>query len=124
MIVSLQISDELYEHYAKRNPGDPRAALAEALKLYKDLEPGVPRLVVENPDLRAIQGYVQGDLSSSTKLLEWIRKTATVKVGDWDIELSLGQRQRLEAMAKAMVQPLNEFAKNQLTSGIQKVVGV
>ena len=80
--------------------------------------------MVENPELRAIQGYVQGDLSTAARLLDYIRKTSTVKVGGWDIELSLGQKQRLEAMAKAMVQPLPEFAKAQLTAGIQKVVGV
>jgi hypothetical protein len=124
MIVSLKISDELYEHYAKRNPLDPRAALADALESFKALEPGVPRLVVENPDLRAIQGYVQGDLSTSAALLAWIRKTAAVKVGDWSIELSVGQRKHLKDMATALVQPLDEFAKNQLKAGIQKVVGV
>jgi len=124
MIVSIKISDELYEHYAKRNPGDPRAALVEALTAFQHLEPGIPRLVVENPELRAIQGFVQGDLSTPAALLAWIKKTATVQVGDWTVELTLGQRQRLEAMAKAMAQPVEDFAKTQLTAGIQRVVGV
>jgi hypothetical protein len=124
MVITIKISDELYEHYAQRNPLDPRAALAEALESFKALEPGVPRLVVENPELRAIQAYVQGDLSSSAALLAWIRKTAAVRVGDWEIELSLGQRQHLRDMANALVQPVDEFAKNQLKAGIQKVAGV
>ena len=124
MVVQIRIEDSLYEKYAKRHPADPRQALVDALKTFQDLEPGVPRLIVENPELRAIQGFVQGDLSSGASLLSWIKKTAAVRVGDWDIELSLGQRQHITAMANAMVQPVDEFAKNQLKSGIQKVAGV
>jgi len=124
MIVSLKISDELYEKYAKRNPEDPRAALAEALAAFQDLEPGIPRLVVENPELRRLKELSQEDLSTPGKLVSWAEKNAKVGMGGVEVELSLGVRQRLAAQAEFMKEPYQEFAKKQLGGAISRTFGV
>jgi len=124
MIVSIQIPDELYQKYAKRNPGDPRAALVEALVAWQDLEIGVPRLMVENPELRELKRLVQGDLSTPEALVTWAKRTAAVSVGGVELELSLGQRQRLEAQAEFFKEPYDAFVKKQLGPAISKVAGV
>lgn len=124
MIVQIKIPDELYEKYARRNPKDPRKALEEALETFQDLEPGVPRLVVENPELRELKRISQAVLGDAKELLEFVKRTTAVSVGGVEVELSLGARQRLEAMALAMTEPFDVFAKRQLKAGVDKVVGV
>lgn len=124
MIVSLKISDELYEQYAKRNPGDPRAALAEALEAWKDREIGVPRLILENPELRELKTITQADLSEPAHLVNWAKRTSTVDFSEVEVELSLGVRERLKAQADFMKEPFAEFAKKQLLGAISRTFGV
>jgi hypothetical protein len=123
MLLQIKISDELYEKYARRNPKDPRKALEEALELYQDLEPGVPRLVVENPELRELKRISQAVLADSKELLDFVKKTTSVSVGGVEVELSVAARQRLEAMALAMAEPFDSFAKRQLKAGVDRVIG-
>jgi hypothetical protein len=124
MIVSLKIPDELYEQYAKRNPGDPRKALAEALETWKNLEPGVPRLIVENPELRELKTLTQVDLSQAKNLLAWAKRSAKVSAAGVDLELPLGVRERLQAQADFMKEPYQEFARKQLAAAITRALGV
>ena len=124
MIVQIRISDELYEKYAKRNPQDPRAALGEALETFQDLEPGVPRLIVENPELRRLKELTQEDLSSPANLVKWAERSAKVGMSGVEVELSLGIRQRLAAQAEFMKEPFQEFAKKQLGGAISRSFGV
>ena len=124
MIVSLKVPDELYEVYAKRNPRDPRAAMAEALEAWKDREPGIPRLVVENPELRELQRLTQSELSQPKQLVDWAKRTVSVAVAGIEFELSLGQRQRLEAEAAALKQPFNAYLLQQLKLVVGRGLGV
>jgi hypothetical protein len=124
MLVQLKISDELYEAYAKRNPGNPRKALEEALEAHKSLEPGVPRLVVENPELRELKRLSGQVLADSKELLAYVRKTQAVSLGGVEVELSVGARQRLEALAQAVNEPYDHFTKRRLQGAVDQVVGV
>lgn len=124
MIVQLKVPDELYELYAKRNPGNPRKAMEEALEAFKVLEPGIPRLILENPELREIKRLSGEQLPDAQALLAYIKKTQAVSLGGVEIELNLGQRQRLEAMAEFFKQPYDQYAKQQLADGVQRVLGV
>lgn len=124
MLVQLKISDELYEAYAKRNPENPRKALEEALEAHKDLEPGIPRLVVENPELRELKRISRQVLGDSKELLEFVKKTCSVSLGGVEVELSLGARQRLEALATAGAEPYDTFTKRRLQNAVDQVVGV
>jgi hypothetical protein len=124
MIVTLKIEDSLYEQYAKRNPQNPRKALEEALEAHKDLEPGVPRLVVENPELRELKRLSQQVLGDSQELLAYVKKTTAVSLGGVEVELSLGARQRLEALALASAEAYDSFTKRRLQNAVDQVVGV
>lgn len=123
MIVQLRVSDELYEKYAKRNPQNPRKALEEALEAWQDAEPGIPRLVVENPELRRLKELSGQVLSDSKELVTWAEKTAAASVAGVDLPLSLGQRQRLVAQAQFFQQPLGEFIQKQFNALVVRELG-
>ena len=124
MLVQLKISDELYEKYARRNPENPRKALEETLELYKDLEPGVPRLIVENPELRELKRLSGQVLTDAKELLTYVKRTQTVSIGGVEVELSVGARQRLEALSLAVAEPYDVFTKRRLQNAVDQVVGV
>jgi hypothetical protein len=123
MILQIRVSDDLYTHYAKRNPGDPRKAIEEALETLKDLEPGVPRLVVENPELRELKQVAGIPLDSPHSLLEWAKKHANFSLSGFEVELSLGQRQRLAQMAGFMNVPVDAYVKQQVGSLLVRELG-
>lgn len=123
MLVQLRVDDELYQQYAKRNPGDPRKALEEALVAFKDLEPGVPRVVVENPELRELNRIVGEPVSSVAQLLNWAKKLTSFSVAGVEVELSPGQRQRLVQMAGFMNQPLDSYVKQQIGTMVLEKIG-
>ena len=124
MLVQLKISDELYEKYSKRNPQNPRKALEEALEAHQDLEPGVPRLVVENPELRELKRLSGQILEDSKALLAYVKKTQSVSIGGVEVELSVGARQRLEALAASIAEPYDKFTKRRLQNAVDQVVGI
>jgi hypothetical protein len=124
MLVQLKISDELYEKYSRRNPGNPRKALEETLEAHQDLEPGVPRLIVENPELRELKRLSGQILEDSKALLTYVRKTQAVSIGGVEVELSVGARQRLEALAASIPEPYDVFTKRRLQNAVDHVIGV
>jgi len=124
MLVQLKISDGLYERYAKRNPGNPRKALEEALEAHQDLEPGVPRLIIHNPELRELKRLSGQVLDDSKELLAYVKKTQTVSIGGVEVELSLGARQRLEALALSIAEPYDSFTRRRLQNAVDQVIGI
>jgi hypothetical protein len=123
MILQIRLSDELYQHYAKRHPGDPRKAIEDALEAHQDLEPGVPRVVLENPELRELSRVVGEPINSSAQLLAWVKRNTQFSVAGIDLELSLGQRQRLKQMADYMKQPLDGYVKQQIGTILTRELG-
>lgn len=115
MIVQLKIDDDLYAKYAKRNPKDPRKALEEALSTFQDVEIGVPRLTLENPELKELKTVAGEPIGSSADLVAWAKRHSNVSVAGVEVPLSVAQRQRLAALAP--------FFQEDLGTHIKRVVG-
>lgn len=124
MIVQLRVPDELYEAYARRNPEDPRAAMAESLAKFEKLDPKEDRLVLDKEALKALQAFVQGDLSEAKSLIDFVKRTTAVSAAGIELPLSVAVRTRLAAEARALEQPYDVYAKQQLSLAVTKILGV
>ena len=123
MLVQLRVDDDLYQLYAKRNPGDPRKAMEEALAAFQDLAPGIPRLVVENPELRELNRAVGFPVSSGAALIEHVKRLTSFSVAGVEVPLTPGQSQRLVQMAGFMQQPVDAYVRQQIGTMVTEKIG-
>lgn len=124
MIITLQIPDELYQHYAERNPSNPQSELAMALKEFAPYFPGKKRVVIEGEKLKQLSKILGHPISTADELLEHAQRSEKVTLGKGiEVELGVGQRQRLMAQAEFFKQPFEEFVKKQVSAGVVAIVG-
>ena len=131
MILSLRISDDLYQHYANRAPQAPQKELERALEAFRDLDPRENRVVVGGEDLKALSRLLGHPISTAKELLEHLNRSQRCSLGEGvEVALNPGQRARLKAQAdffnkagKATPEEFATFVKQQVSAGIIQVVG-
>lgn len=125
MILSIRIADDLYQHYAGRNPQKPQVELEKALEAFKELDPREARVVVAGEELKELSKLLGHPVSSSKELLEHVVRAGRVSLPEEGVELFLepALRARLKAQAdfmnksgKATPEEYRDFVKAQITS--------
>lgn len=125
MFVQIQISDELYQEYAARNPERPQKAIAETLQTFSKQDPKQAAIIFSGPELRELSRLLGHPISTAAELVEHVVRSERVSLGDGvEVLLNVGQRQRLKAQADFFKQDFKEFTKQQVAAGIVTTVGV
>lgn len=125
MIVSLKIPDELYEAYGRKNPEDPRAAMAETLAAFAASDPAARTVSLAGEDLKTAQSMLGQPFDTSEKFLELLRKALCVRFENVEVALTPAQRKSAEtSISFFKIKDADEFLRQKLAEGIKVVFGV
>jgi hypothetical protein len=124
MIVSLKVSDELYEEYGRRNPNNPRTAMADSLERFVSHDPGIKSVLLDGENLSLLQSALQTSLSDPAELTRLLIKALSVRVDEVEVALTPVQRKSIETNASFFKQTQGEFAKNKIEEGLRVAFGV
>lgn len=125
MIIQIRIPDELYAHYAERNPKRPQEELEKVLHEAKDILPGEQRILFSASQLRALKDLLEHPVSTAEEVLERIKKFKRVALPEGaEVELDEGQLTRLKAQhqASGFNMSFQDFVKRQLLAGLKVVL--
>jgi hypothetical protein len=123
VVLTIKISDELYEKYGKLNPQNPRYAIEKTLEKYSEAGYSSKVLVVTGEPLKDLQVSV-GQIDSAEELAEAVKRALSVRVDGIEVPLTEGQRKRLESNAKFYNQPQDEYAVSLIVRALQSAFGV
>jgi hypothetical protein len=124
MIVSLKVSDELYEEYGRRNPNNPRAAMADTLERFASHDPGIKSVTLEGDNLAQLQSALQTSLSDPDELTRLLIKALSVRVDEVEIALTPVQRKSIETNSAFFKQDPGDWTKNKVEEGLRVAFGV
>lgn len=124
MIVSLKVSDDLYEQYGRRNPNNPRAAMTDTLERFVSHDPGTKSVTLEGDNLRQLQEALQTSLSNPDEFTRLLVKALSVRVDDIEISLTPTQRKSIETNSAFFKQSPADWTKNKVVEGLRIAFGV
>jgi len=124
MIVSLKVSDDLYEQYGRRNPNNPRAAMIDTLERFASHDPGRKSLTLEGENLKQLQDALQTVLRDPDEATRLLLKALSVRVDDVEIALTPTQRKSIETNSAFFKQDPQNWAKNKIVEGLRVAFGV
>jgi hypothetical protein len=124
MIVSLKVSDELYEQYGRRNPNNPRAAMIDTLERFVSSDPGIKSLTLEGENLKQLQDALQTVLKDPDEATRLLLKALSVRVDEVEIALTPTQRKSIETNSAFFKQDPGDWTKNKVEEGLRVAFGV
>lgn len=125
MILSLRVPDELYAHYAQRNPKNPNAELEKALRVFKNLDPDGQTLFLDGEALREVKEILDHPVSTVEELLAHLRKWSRVRFPEdgLEVKLTAEQRQKLQSQSSFWAQSYKDFLTHQFQAALSRVIG-
>lgn len=96
MVVTLSLSDELYQDYVKINPQNPHKAMAKQLERFKNAAPSDRGILITGKELEEIQRAAGRQVESAQDIKELVERALSLKFEDFSVGLSAGQRARLD----------------------------
>ena len=123
MILTLKVTDELYEEIGKLNPANPRHAAEMLLARYASNGYSAKSVILSTKDLAEVQKIV-GQVDDPASLIKALKKLASVAIGDVEVELSEGQMSRIKSNAKYYDRKVEDFAKQEIKRGLVTSLGV
>ena len=88
MIVSLKVSDELYEAYGRKNEKNPRAAMTEALAKFVGEDSKARSITVAGEHLKTLQDLIGGPVDSAENLTKALKVALNVRLEDVEVKLT------------------------------------
>lgn len=123
MVLTIKISDDLYEKIGKLNPQNPRHAIERLLAKYAEAGYSTKAIVLAGKDLAEVQKIV-GQIEDPAGLIRALQLSTSITIGDIEVSLSEGQWKRLKSNAAFYNQAPEDFAKEQIKRGLQSTLGV
>lgn len=125
MLVSLKVSDEVFEAYGTHNPQNPRLAMEQALERFKAVTPNKKAILLSGDALAELQTLLGGSYDGASDLVLAIRKALVVKVDGVEVALTESQRKAISDTVRYFpkMEP-REFTAQKIKEGLQHVLGV
>jgi hypothetical protein len=123
VILTIKISDELYEKIGKLNPQNPRHAIEKLLAKYADAGYSTKAVVLSGTDLAEVQKII-GQVDDPASFLAALKKVTTLNVGDFKIGLTESQIKNLERNNQFWAEKDKDWMVNQIKRGLQATLGV
>src|SRR5260221_2995900 len=118
MLVSLKISDEVYEKYAEYDNSNPRLAMEQQLNRFKDISPKDRDLIIPSKARQALEALLGRQIETPEDLVKVVDVMVKIKVGNVEIPLTEGQMKRLLSQAAFWHQPIEKFTTDKVKAGI------
>lgn len=102
MIVTLAISDDLYEKYREQDPAKPNALMIRQLERFKDVKQTDRPVVLTKEQQKQIETlFGEGiDGAAWEKFIRWLTARCSVNLGEQQITLSNSQWKRVQESAR------------------------
>jgi hypothetical protein len=125
MLISLKVSDEVFEAYGTHNPQNPRLAMEQALERFQEVTPNKKAILIAGEALAELQRLLDGTFEGASDLLPALRKALTVKVGDVEVALTESQRKAISDTVKYFPKmETREFTEQKIKEGLRYALGV
>lgn len=124
MIVTLSLKDETHEAYVKHNPTSPNKAMAATLERFAEY--GHKRALVLSDEARREIEVLYGkpvDDAEMPAFIKWLKRRASVKVGECEVALNAAQLKRAESNATFWGQSLEKWITDKVHAGLEGVLG-
>ena len=123
MILTIKISDDLYEKIGKLNPANPRHAIEKLLEKYAEAGYSTKAIVLAGEDLAELQKII-GQVDDPDSTVAALKRLTSVTVNGIEIQLSEGQWKRVQTNADFYKREAADFAKQEIKRGLQSTLGV
>lgn len=125
MLLQFRVPDELYVHYAKRNPKSPNGEMEKSLVRFKDLNPDDQYVILQGEELRELKELLGWPVSSPKELLAHLRKWSQVEFPEEGLKVQLtpAQREKLKAQSAFWDQGFGDFLQHQFQAALTRVIG-
>jgi len=123
MVVTLSLSDELYQDYVKINPQNPHKAMVKQLERFKDAKPSDRGIWVTGKELEEIQRAAGRQVETPKEIEELITRALSLKLEDFSVPLSAGQRARLHQDATFWGKTPSQYASEAVKEALANRLG-
>lgn len=125
MLLQFRVPDDLYAHYAERNPKAPNSELERSLEKWKNLDPREQYLILGGKQLRELKDLLGWPVSTPEDLLAHLRKWSQVEFPEEGLKVQLTpeQRQKLKAQSAFWDQGFQDFLQHQFQAALTRVIG-
>lgn len=123
MILSIKVSDEVYEQYGRHNNANPRGAIEAVVNRFAEVGASGKAVVLSGENLKQLQALV-GQIDSPEALIELIRKAVSARVDGVEFPLSESQRKGIKDRAAHQGQPADMVFQREVTSALRNALGI
>ena len=114
MILTIKLSDEVYQKYVEHSRTNPRAGIEKQLERFQDLAPGARVLVFPDQAWRDLEGLFGTTIEYPQKFVDWVRERLSVAIEGVQVPLRPGQLKHLRQQAETLHVPFGEWLINRM----------
>lgn len=122
MVLTIKISDDLYEKIGKLNPQNPRHAIEKLLAKYAEAGYSNKAVVLSGKDLAEVQ-KILGQVEDPDSLIQALKRVTSIKVGEFEVALTDSQRTNLARNFAFWESKDKDWMLNQIKRGLQSTLG-
>jgi hypothetical protein len=123
LILSIKVSDEVYEKFGRLNSQNPRHAIEKTLERFADTGHVGKVVVVTGEVLSQLQTILGGTIDTPEALLEKVKATATFRADGAEVIINGYQKAIIEKGALANKVTPEEFLSRKVKQGLTLVLG-
>ncbi|MGH7274446.1 MAG: hypothetical protein ACREIQ_08330 [Nitrospiria bacterium] len=127
-LITISISDELAQKYAEMDPKKPtQMAITKQLDRFKDIDIQDRALIFTKEARKRVEAIYGKPLENVEEFATWLARLAAMKLDDYPLTLSDGQRKRLATEAQFWGQqdaPAGAYIAKRVKTIINNNIGV
>lgn len=122
-IISIKVSDDVYEQYGRHNSANPRLAVEQVVNRFAEVGASGKAVVLSGETLKALQALI-GQVDEPAGLVEKVKNLVATRVDGVQFPLSDSQRKGIKDRAQHQAQPFDQVFSREVTTALRNALGV